>query len=334
MFFVRRKLRFGFTLIELLVVIAIIAILIGLLVPAVQKVREAAARIQCQNNLHQIGIAVHAYHDAQGRIPYDTSPESGPGTSPNGSQNWGMTGSTWSWIARMLPYLEQGNLFTACAVDQPSTAIPGQNYAALNTNPAALATQIKTLLCPSDNAQSGPRTNASDLSGAIGQTNYKGVSGANWAWGEARWSSSPTTNGNTNGLSRGDGMFYRGDGFQKLTLTQIADGTTNTFMVGEDFGDYNTWCSWPYSNNAVGTCAIYPNAKNTAGKWYSNNVSNSQTTTTPGDWPNTYSFRSRHNSGLNFVMADASVRFINDSIDPNIYRAMATIRGGEVANSP
>jgi len=316
MFFVRRKLRFGFTLIELLVVIAIIAILIGLLVPAVQKVREAAARIQCGNNLHQIGIAVHAYHDAQGRMPYDMSPESGQ------SGAWGMGGPNWSWIAQMLPYMEQGNLYTQANV--PTNT--------LSQSASFISAQIKTLLCPSDNAQSGPRTNAADLSGAIGQTNYKGVSGANWQWGEARWVSAPSTNGSGNGLANGDGMFYRGDGSKKLTLTQIQDGTTNTFMVGEDFGDYNRWCSWPYSNNAVGTCAVYPNSKNTAGKWYSNNVQNSQTAS--ADWPDTYSFRSRHNSGLQFAMGDASVRFINDGIDPNIYRAMATIRGGEVANSP
>src|SRR5262249_6419611 len=113
-------------------------------------------------------------------------------------------------------------------------------------------------------------------------------------------------------------IFYRDDWKAKLTLIRIKDGTSNTFMVGEDVPTKNRHCSWPYSNNAVGTCGIPPNAKNAAGVEYS-----------PSDWPNVYSFHSRHPNGLQFALADGSVRFVSDSIALPIYRALATAKGGE-----
>jgi prepilin-type N-terminal cleavage/methylation domain-containing protein len=298
--------RSAFTLIELLVVIAIIAILIGLLVPAVQKVRAAAARIQCSNNLHQIALATHAYHDAQGAFPVNSYP--GP---------WGPGGpdtKAWSWLARLLPFVEQDNLYR-------QANIPNNT---LRQSSAQIATQVKTFLCPADpSSGNGPRTDAADLSGlAVGQTNYKGVSGANWDWGEARWHNMGT-NGSPDGLVHGDGMFYRYDWVNPRRMASVTDGTSNTFMVGEDLPDRNQWCSWPYANNAVGTCAIAPNARRLNGKDYDR-----------GDWGDVYAFRSRHTGGLNFACVDGSVHFVSDSIDLSVYRALATIQGGEAVSLP
>ena len=194
-----RPVRPGFTLIELLVVIAIIAILIGLLLPAVQKVRAAAARIQCQNNLKQIGLACHNYHDVNRALPpgyhsqepyYDGSNDTAPG---------------WGWAAFLLPYVEQDNLYR-----QINFAQPVQNQAAIQT-------ALKVCLCPSDVyvdtftvpdafgnalAQAAPSSYAAcaggDESDVLGQT--------------------------------GLGVFYRNS---RTRLTDITDGTSSTLLVGE-----------------------------------------------------------------------------------------------------
>jgi prepilin-type N-terminal cleavage/methylation domain-containing protein/prepilin-type processing-associated H-X9-DG protein len=302
----------GFTLVELLVVIAIIAVLIGLILPAVMKVREAASRMTCLSNLKQLAMATHAYHDSQGTFPVDSL------------RAYGSQSQSWSWLARILPYIEQNNLYQ-------QGNIPNNT---LYQDRDLVTAQIKLFLCPSDLAlTAGPRGDAADLGDypgahgfqpviSVGQTNYKGVSGANWSWGDPRWHN-PGTNGSGDGLTNGDGLFYRGDYMTPKRLTSVTDGTSNTFMIGEDVPSKNHWCSWPYANNATGTCAIAPNAKRLDGTEYD-----------PRDWGNVYSFRSRHTGGLQFAYADGSVHFISNSIDLATYRAMATIQGGETLTAP
>lgn len=307
--------RQAFTLIELLVVIAIIAILIGLLLPAVQKVREAANRMKCSNNLKQLAIGVHSYHDANGEIPYNCS--------PGYSDCCGIGAPRWSWIARILPYIEQDNLFKMANVSD--TTFLNANATVLD----AISRKINTLVCPSDNGPS-PRTDRANLEGYnIGITNYKGVAGGNWGNGEARWLwgspngpfGGPLGTNDHAGVLNGNGIFWRTDYLKRKTLSHIEDGTSNTFMIGEDVPEMNTHCSWPYANGAVGTCGIGPNSRQTNGQPYA-----------MWDWPNVYSFRSKHATGLQFALADGSVRFVKDSIAIANYRAMASIAGGEIAS--
>ena len=309
--------RKGFTLIELLVVIAIIAVLIGLLVPAVQKVREAANRMSCGNNLKQLAIAVHSYGDANGSLPH------------NGSRNFttqaqsccGINAPRWSWISRVLPYIEQEALSKQANVSDTT------NLDASATTLAAIATPIKSLRCPSDTTPATRNDAANVAPTVVALTSYKGVSGGNWGDGEARWLwgtpngpfSGPVGTTSHAGITNGNGMFFRADYLRKLKLSDITDGTSNTMMLGEDVGNFNQHVSWPYSNNAVGTCGIAINSKQASGAAYNYT-----------DWPNVYSFRSMHSGGAQFALADASVRFVRESVNISSYRNLCSIQGGEL----
>ncbi|MEJ5274772.1 MAG: DUF1559 domain-containing protein [Thermogemmata sp.] len=303
----------AFTLIELLVVIAIIAVLIGLLLPAVQKVRESAARIKCQNNLKQLALAVHNYHDQYQRLPRSAGQGFGySNTSPN----------SWSWIAQTLPFLEQQNLYNN---GQIGSGVPLVNSIQPDGSFTSAAI-IPVLLCPSDSEGRQVFTNRANVGGLpMGPTNYKGVAGQNWAWGDSRWNPVPSrgvySSPTNNGLDAGDGIFFRTDGrpnggFPFLDFSGVTDGLSNTFMIGEDLPQRNIHCSWAFFNHATGTCAIYPNSHKLG---FMNAV----------DWPNVYSFRSNHPGGLQFAMADGSVHFIRENININVYRALASRAGGE-----
>src|SRR5438105_10243832 len=134
----QRRTPHGFTLIELLVVIAIIGVLIGLLLPAVQKVREAANRSSCKNNMKQMALACHMYNDTNGNFPISYIPP--PNPNPN-NLGW------WAWSALVLPYIEQGNLYNQL---NPTTTSLRASTASTSPLLPALQTEIKTYLCPSD----------------------------------------------------------------------------------------------------------------------------------------------------------------------------------------
>jgi prepilin-type N-terminal cleavage/methylation domain-containing protein/prepilin-type processing-associated H-X9-DG protein len=303
--------RTGFTLIELLVVIAIIAILIALLVPAVQKVREAAARAQCENNMKQIILAAHSYHDEHAHFP--------PNSQDEGGWNWSyqQNARSWSWIARLLPYLEQGDLYSQANIDA-NTFLQSQQYIQIG---------IATFFCPSDNSRTlnpdNNRANLGQIAGspftAAAMSNYKGVTGDCWCWGT--YVNKCDYDGICDGLTYGDGVFYRDNSKQPTRINMITDGTSNTFFLGEDVPELDAHCSWPYANGTLGTCAIPPNvmAPPAGNDIYTG-------------WPWLYSFRSRHQDGLNFALADGSVRFISASINLTTYRAAATIKSGDTVN--
>lgn len=303
----------AFTLVELLVVIAIIGVLVALLLPAVQAARESARRTQCVNNIKQLAIAVHNFHDSHQRFPQNGSKFSqGSGTC--------CTEFSWSWIARTLPFIEASPLHSEAGIDDKS----------MKNNPS-IAKSIKTFFCPSDVAllpSNTPSKTRSDMqiwgNGPEGLCNYKGVTGSNWCWGT--WPN-VGTNGNCdcfyqNGTGLGDGIFFRTDILFRQRMPEITDGLSNTLMIGEDVPEYSAWCGWAYSNHAVGTCAIPPNV----------NLKKEFGAAPTWNWENTYSFRSRHPGGLQFALADGSVRFIRDNITLAMYRAASTTQGGELVN--
>ncbi|MDB5345277.1 MAG: xcpT 17 [Schlesneria sp.] len=331
-----RKSR-GFTLIELLVVIAIIAVLIALLLPAVQQAREAARRSQCKNNMKQLGLALHNYHDTFSAFPityFDTS------TGLGGP----IQGRSTSWMIGIMPYIDQAPLFNLINTGVGLTTDPRCSYPATNpptnpSNPWAATQSLSVFKCPTDTSPD-KLAGRSDSAGpaAMGVTSYKACAGSNWAWGT--WQSGSTGvyaqtrwGADANGLDRGNGFMFRGWGFPYTTkMKDISDGTSTTFAVGEAIPSYSQWNWWWLHNATTATCSIPLNAAPQCGG--AAGLSNdSGLKACAGDWPNNYSFMSQHTGGGHFMMADGSVTFVSKNIDYNTYRSLSTIQGGEIASN-
>jgi prepilin-type N-terminal cleavage/methylation domain-containing protein/prepilin-type processing-associated H-X9-DG protein len=300
-----RVARPAFTLIELLVVIAIIAVLIGLLLPAVQKVREAASRISCTNNLKQMGLAFHSYQGSNNRLP--------PGYTATGVYVNGTTDTSpgWAWGAYILPYLEQGNLY-----NQLNLSLPVQNV------PAA-QTVVQTFLCPSDIVTPVPF--------AVTDANWNVVGMAPPASYAACCGGGVTTEAAT-----GNGCFYRNSA---VRLTDITDGTSNTIFLEERcFANVEgTWVgalSGGYCNQGQYNQDAVPGK---LGQGASDLVLVHAGTNNSTSGRNLDDASSKHVGGSNFLLADGSVHFIRNiqsgTTDNVTLQAMGTTAGGEVLGS-
>jgi prepilin-type N-terminal cleavage/methylation domain-containing protein len=336
--------RSAFTLIELLVVIAIIAVLIGLLVPAVQKVREAAARMKCQNNLKQFGLALHNYHGTNNKFPF------GKGPSYAGAPVY----ARWSIHSQLLPYVEQDNLYRSIDFTSPPET-PGMagviNFMPAYQNPGrvnadACRTKVGLFVCPSD-----PASEPGDWPG---QNNYYASQGVQFLCDLSE--SLPST---MSPSESPDGPFYY---LSKNTFASITDGTSNTALFSEKMrgkgspdqrtdmftmpnqstldATYSTCMSLPDTATPLTSkqgaswvmgemcCTTYnhvapPNSRTCAGIGFPGNMANMAMQVTAS---------SGHSGGGNVRFGDGSVRFVNNGIDLTAWRAMGTMNRGEVVS--
>jgi prepilin-type N-terminal cleavage/methylation domain-containing protein/prepilin-type processing-associated H-X9-DG protein len=337
--------RRGFTLIELLVVIAIIAVLIALLLPAVQAAREAARRIQCVNNLKQLGLAVHNYISASNSLPPGRIWPNVNGSFPtifSGAQNT-------TWFCLMLPLIEQGNLSNSfnftLGSEGPNSPLPLGFFA----NSTVAQTKMSVFQCPSDRSlgfQINPGYAGGALSGVILTKGNYGVSWGNTNWGAQFDTGTPPTN--LANLYLPSAFGHNG----QITLASITDGTSSTVITGEvlqgESGDIRgvMWSSIPgggsfmtrFTPNGV---IDYLSIK--SGVDFLNNAPGLFCVSEPvqglpcfpgaSDKGAFAASRSRHAGGVNVGMGDGSVRFVKNTISAQTWIAINTIQSGEVISS-
>ncbi|MBO0699926.1 MAG: DUF1559 domain-containing protein [Zavarzinella sp.] len=338
----RRARRRAFTLIELLVVIAIIAILIGLLLPAVQKIREAANRMSCSNKMKQLGLALHNYHDVNNTLPPGGQGAVFPIPNPAGNTTTTINGT--SWIVFILPYIEQDNLFKQYRWDLAYNSVENGQVGA-NVVPGLYCPSgpsPKKYLDPNTNVTTNPSTHYYGIMGPGGDMDNFTIT-----YGGATLTYHSGDAGK-NGAASAHGMLslYRDtNGGGNLNLftqrlvkfSDVTDGLSNTLMLGE------------ISRNIPATTPATPNHFRS---WIrgittvSGTEANGSATTKNITYPmnstyyngsNNYdhiSMMSHHSGGCNFALGDGSVRFIRETIDLALYQVLASIDGGEVASVP
>jgi prepilin-type N-terminal cleavage/methylation domain-containing protein/prepilin-type processing-associated H-X9-DG protein len=347
--------RHAFTLIELLVVIAIIAVLIGLLLPAIQKVREAASRSKCQNNLKQLALACVSYESFNQTLPPGDAPASSSfSTGDNGA----------SWLFLVLPQTEQDNLYKA---------VRANGSLANAITQGVLPSKLPFGRCPSDAfdlnngllcnyvGSSGPQCNNTPSGNCDTPIFQRYCNGANQnQTGPAvpPTLSPPTfpgydasyTWGDTSDISLVRGMFVRGGA--KIRFANVTDGTSNTLMLGEmlpefaEFQRYTTY-GWAGSNSVSQGQTIQPinwpidpiplpgPATYTADCMQAGSgACPSGPTHCMWNWHVTWGFKSRHDHGVNFAFADGSIHFISENIDHQLYQYLGCRNDGQTITPP
>jgi prepilin-type N-terminal cleavage/methylation domain-containing protein/prepilin-type processing-associated H-X9-DG protein len=301
----------AFTLIELLVVIAIIAILIGLLVPAVQKVREAAARTQCVNNLKQLGLAMHDYHDVYKGLPYCPYNPALGGSLAMRNRPWS---AAHGWCVEILPYIEQQNVYRRYNLNAAWSSA---------ANAAIITAQIPNFTCPSapDPTSRGIPKNR----GALDYIALFQVYPQAMQYVGFKVAADPT----------GIGALGRNT---RRRLVSIRDGTSNTFLLVEDAGRNQHWImgqlaptvpngpeSGAWANYSLNACFDYIHGWNTA-----TNSLGGPCVVNCHNGGDIYSF---HTGGANVLFADGSVHFLTASTPMPVVVQLATRQGGEVLPS-
>jgi prepilin-type N-terminal cleavage/methylation domain-containing protein/prepilin-type processing-associated H-X9-DG protein len=319
------QLRRAFTLIELLVVIAVIGVFVAMLLPAVQAAREAARRVQCTNNLKQIGIALHNYHQAIGTFPPGYLSKMDPVTFDNDGPGWG-------WLAYSLNQMEQLPTYNSINLVL-GIEFPANQTARLNV--------INSFLCPSDAWRQNvftvvDATTSATTAGApicsVGSSNYVGSVGTGDP--SSLYPYIIDAQDGPPGRDNGNGLFYRN---RAITIAAITDGTSQTFAAGERSQNLSR-ASWTgaVTNAAVPLVALQGEAgldPEGGGALVLSHTGEGHGPNSPSGLAHGDQYWSLHPGGANFLFADGGVRFIKEVVGFKVFQALATRAAGEVLSS-
>jgi prepilin-type N-terminal cleavage/methylation domain-containing protein/prepilin-type processing-associated H-X9-DG protein len=363
-----RRQKAGFTLIELLVVIAIIAVLIGLLLPAVQKVREAAARMKCQNNLKQIGLGIHMFDSTQGTLPNMSFCGGGCEDTNPGMQNIFYRFRHYPVSFELLRYVEQDNLYNQFNINLAATSTVVNPNGLSNLQVVTKTGPLSVFLCPSMPAPINPV--------------YPDYASYGWNRGncDVRSPAQPGDifkTGQTYGFTPSDGVFisrmdagldyatgqalaakhtadptwWQPDTSYRIGLKSITDGLSNTIAAGDMHNILQGYTTTTVNGVSIGSTAVASGGPiawgSSGGDYYSEGRTTVPMNTLTGPYyartitdpaglhdilykSPAYSFRSTHTGGCNFLLCDGSARFIRQSIDMTTYMALGSRNGGEV----